>query len=104
LSEKLWICPQNFCGQLIIFKKNFKKFRPKNNLVINSTLTTPPNSPEPEETTDFFTFKSPGGKLYHRRIVSNKKLFDWSMFCRLDVLLAIVVSNLITGAVVYVFV
>nr|CAD2164325.1 unnamed protein product [Meloidogyne enterolobii] len=73
----------------------------KNNLVINSTLTTPPNSPEPEETTDFFTFKSPGGKLYHRRIVSNKKLFDWSMFCRLDVLLAIVVSNLITGAVVY---
>uniref|UniRef100_A0A915PFH2 Uncharacterized protein n=1 Tax=Meloidogyne floridensis TaxID=298350 RepID=A0A915PFH2_9BILA len=78
--------------------------KPKNNLVINSTLTTPPNSPEPEETTDFFTFKSPGGKLYHRRIVSNKKLFDWSMFCRLDVLLAIVVSNLITGAVVYVFV
>uniref|UniRef100_A0A914MLP0 Uncharacterized protein n=1 Tax=Meloidogyne incognita TaxID=6306 RepID=A0A914MLP0_MELIC len=75
--------------------------KPKNNLVINSTLTTPPNSPEPEETTDFFTFKSPGGKLYHRRIVSNKKLFDWSMFCRLDVLLAIVVSNLITGAVVY---
>ncbi|KAL7071480.1 hypothetical protein ACQ4LE_009080 [Meloidogyne hapla] len=73
----------------------------KNNQVINSTLTTPPNSPEPEETTDFFTFKSPGGKLYHRRVVSNKKLFDWSMFCRLDVLLAIVVSNLITGAVVY---
>uniref|UniRef100_A0A915MI24 Uncharacterized protein n=1 Tax=Meloidogyne javanica TaxID=6303 RepID=A0A915MI24_MELJA len=59
------------------------------------------DNPEPEETTDFFTFKSPGGKLYHRRIVSNKKLFDWSMFCRLDVLLAIVVSNLITGAVVY---
>lgn len=66
-----------------------------------SALTTPPNSPEPGTGSSDFDFKSATASKIPRKESSKSTFFNWSTFCRLDVLLALVLTNLVTGAVVY---
>lgn len=81
---------------LKILNKNLFSFARIKNDVIGSTLTTPPNSPEPglyRHPMDFGSAFDTNSLMGQTGVISHKR---WSSFWRFEVLVGLVVSNLVT--------